>query len=161
MNTRVCLFYFKCVSFWLCWVFIAAHRLSLVAVHGPLIAVASLVAEHELSGVWASVAVHGLSCPAALWNLPSPQGLNPCPPALAGGFLTTGPPWKSRTPEFIIKPLSSSVNVSTFSPWKSGCDSDKCVAWPPAGSLVCRGHFCKTAGIAMVFAELTGTHRVP
>ena len=104
MKTRVCLFYFKCVYFWLCWVFIAAHWLSLVAVsrgcspvavHGPLIAVASLVAEHGLSGVQASVAVHGLSCPVALWNLPSPQGLNPCPPALAGGFLTTGPPWKS------------------------------------------------------------------
>ena len=47
------------VYFWLCWVFFAAHRLSLVAasgdyslvaVRGLLIEVASLV---ELSGVWA------------------------------------------------------------------------------------------------------------
>ena len=33
------------IYFWLHWVFIAAHRLSLVAAHGLLIAVASLVAE--------------------------------------------------------------------------------------------------------------------
>ena len=35
-----------------------------------------------------------LSCPAACGILPD-QELNPCPPALAGGFLTTGPPLKS------------------------------------------------------------------
>ena len=43
------------IYLWLCWVFIALHRLSLVAesracsllaVRGPLIVVASLVAEH-------------------------------------------------------------------------------------------------------------------
>ena len=36
------------MDFWLCWVFVAARGLSLVAVHGLLIAVASLVAEHGL-----------------------------------------------------------------------------------------------------------------
>ena len=36
------------IYIWLCWVFIAAHGLSLVAVRGLLIAVASLVAEHKL-----------------------------------------------------------------------------------------------------------------
>ena len=36
------------VYFWLCWVFIAERRLSLVAAHGLLIAVASLFAEHGL-----------------------------------------------------------------------------------------------------------------
>ena len=45
------------IYFWLCWVFIAAHMLSLVVVsggyslvvvHGHLIAVASLVAEHRV-----------------------------------------------------------------------------------------------------------------
>ena len=50
---------FLFISFWLHWVFIVAHRLSLVAasggyslvvVHGLLIAVASLVAEHRLQG---------------------------------------------------------------------------------------------------------------
>ena len=34
--------------FWLCWVFVAACGLSLVAVSSLLIAVASLVAEHRL-----------------------------------------------------------------------------------------------------------------
>ena len=32
---------------WLSWVFVAVHRLSLVAVHGRLTAVASLVAKHN------------------------------------------------------------------------------------------------------------------
>ena len=34
--------------FWLCWVFVSAHGLSLVVVCGLLIAVASLIAEHRL-----------------------------------------------------------------------------------------------------------------
>ena len=36
------------VSFWLCRVFSAVSGLSLVALHGLLIAVASLVVEHQL-----------------------------------------------------------------------------------------------------------------
>ena len=64
--------YFICLC--LCWVFIAALRLSLaaasrgyslVAVLGLLIAVDSLVAEH------------GPSCPTARGIFPN-QGLNPC-----------------------------------------------------------------------------------
>ena len=55
-----------------CAVFTAARGLSLVvsrgyslaAVHGLLVAVASLVAEHGLQGMKASVlSAHGLSCP--------------------------------------------------------------------------------------------------
>ena len=50
------LFIYLFVYFWLRWVFVAVHRLSLVvasrgysvALHGLLIAVASLVAEHRL-----------------------------------------------------------------------------------------------------------------
>ena len=45
--------------------------------------------EHGL-GNW----VHGLSCSAACGIFPD-QGSNPCPPVLAGGFSTTGPPGKS------------------------------------------------------------------
>ena len=41
----VCLFIF---NFWLHWVFVAAHRVSLVVARGLLIVVASLVAEHGL-----------------------------------------------------------------------------------------------------------------
>ena len=49
-------------------------------------------------GPWSAgsvVVVHWLSCSAAcgMWDLPGP-GLEPVSPALAGGFLTTGPPGK-------------------------------------------------------------------
>ena len=37
---------------------------------------------------------HGLSCSTACGIFPD-QGSDPCPPALAGGFLTTVPPGKS------------------------------------------------------------------
>ena len=40
--------FFKLINFWLCWVCVAASRLSLFAVHGLLIMVASLVAKHGL-----------------------------------------------------------------------------------------------------------------
>ena len=42
------IYYLFIYLFWLCWVFVAASRLSLVAASGLLIAVASLVAEHGL-----------------------------------------------------------------------------------------------------------------
>ena len=55
---QLVLFIFNLYSyFWLCWVFIAVHRLSLVVASGgyslvvafgPLVAVASLVTEHGL-----------------------------------------------------------------------------------------------------------------
>ena len=94
------------IYLWLCWVFVAVRGLSLVAgsgllfvvVHGLLIAVASLVAEHGLQacGLWqlwhtgsvvvarglqsagSMVAAHGLSCSAACGIFPD-QGSNPCP----------------------------------------------------------------------------------
>ena len=86
-----------------------------VVVRGLLIAVASLVAEHGLLGAQISVVValrlsscgsraleHRLSSCGAwasllhgMWDLPGP-GLEPVSPALAGGFLTTLPPGKSR-----------------------------------------------------------------
>ena len=49
--------FLKKIYVWLHWVFIAAHRVSLVVVHGLLIVVASLDAEHGLQGTQASVAV--------------------------------------------------------------------------------------------------------
>ena len=91
--------------FWLCWVFVAVHRLlivvaSLVAEHRALDLQASLVAACGLSScdTWAQqlwhvgsavvargvqsagsvVVVHGLSCSAAC-GIFSDQGSNPCP----------------------------------------------------------------------------------
>ena len=83
----------------MCWVFIAAHRLSLVSaswgyplvkVHRLLIAVPSLAAEHGLQACRLSsrstraLLIHGM------WNLPRP-GIEPMSPALAGGFFITEP----------------------------------------------------------------------
>ena len=68
---------------WLCWVFTAAHRLSLVAMSGgySLLVVLWLliVVEDGIWGVRVSVVVAlGLCCPGAHGILLD-QGLNPCP----------------------------------------------------------------------------------
>ena len=70
---------------------------------GLLIAAASLVKEHRLQGLRASVvAAHGLSsCGTqaellcSMWNLPRP-GIEPVSPPLAGRLLSTEPPEKSH-----------------------------------------------------------------
>ena len=46
----------SCIYFCLCWAFVAAHGLSLVAALGLLTAVSSLVAGHRALDKWASVA---------------------------------------------------------------------------------------------------------
>ena len=78
----------KFFYFWLCWVFIATCGLSLAVAGrgcslvvgcGPILVVASLVVEHRLKGMQASVVVvHGLDCPMACGIFPD-QGLNLCP----------------------------------------------------------------------------------
>ena len=91
--------------------FVAACELltavaSLVAQHGSqaqaqqLQHVGSVVVAHGLQSTGSVVVAHGLSCSAA-WGIFPDQGSNPCPPALAGGFLTTVPPEKS--PRIIFK----------------------------------------------------------
>ena len=87
--------------------------LSLVAVRGLLIVMASLVAERGLSGVWISsfgsrALEHRLnSCGAqaqllcSICHLPRP-GTEPMPPALAGGFFTTEPPGKPSFKQIYI-----------------------------------------------------------
>ena len=92
------------VNFWLHWAFMAARGLSLVAASGgcPLVvvpglltAVTSLVVGHRLQGAQALVvAVHTYSLPQGKWNFPRSE-IEPMSPALAGGFLTTGPSRKS------------------------------------------------------------------
>ena len=67
---------------------------SLVAVHGLHIVVASLVAEHILEHAGPVTVACWLSCPEACRVFP--DGMEPMSPALAGGFLATGPPEKSQ-----------------------------------------------------------------
>ena len=45
--------------------------------------------------------MHALSWPGGLWNLPGPEIEAACP-ALAGGYLTTGPPRKSSLQVCVI-----------------------------------------------------------
>ena len=89
--------------FWLHWVFTAAYTLSLVVASGgySLVVVLRLLTvmrRHTgsracgLQYFWwvgSEVAAHGLSCPEA-------SGIRHMSPALAGRFLTTGPPGKSQ-----------------------------------------------------------------
>ena len=103
------------------WAFSTCGKRGLlfVAVYGLLIAVASLVGEHGLQalrlsscGAWAQqlwltgsraqaqqLWHTGLVVPR-MWDPPRP-GVKPTSPALAGGFLTTAPSWKSYLLFFI------------------------------------------------------------
>ena len=120
------------IYFRLSWVFVAAHRLPLVAASGgysslrcvrfslrwllllcstdsKCVAFSSCglrAPECRLSscGAWAQL-LHGM------WDLPGP-GLEPMSPALAGGFLTTAPPVKSPS-MFQMKHFNLSYS-STF-----------------------------------------------
>ena len=73
------------INFWLIWVFVAVHRLSLImlregssllVVRGLLTAVAALVAEHRSRARKLSIMAHRLGC---LCGIFPDQGLNPCP----------------------------------------------------------------------------------
>ena len=67
-----------------------------IAVRGPLTIVASLVAEHRLQTRRLSNCGSRAQVLRGMWDLPRP-GIEPMFPALAGGFLTTGPPGKAQT----------------------------------------------------------------
>ena len=97
------LFYFILFLFLAVWVFVSVRGLSLVAASGRhsssqcagLSLLRPLLLRSAGSRRAGSVVVaHGPSCSAACGIFPD-QGSNPCPPALAGGFLTTVPPGKS------------------------------------------------------------------
>ena len=64
-----------------------------IAVRGPLIIVASLVAEHRLQTRRLSSCGSQAQLLRGMWDLPRP-GLEPMFPALAGRFSTTAPPGK-------------------------------------------------------------------
>ena len=60
-----------------------------------LYVVVPAVVGHGLQSAGPVVVAHRLSCPAACGTLVPQPGLEPVYPALAGRFLTTGPPGKS------------------------------------------------------------------
>ena len=109
-------FWFFCqiffvLYFWLNWVFVAAHGISLVAASGGysflqcvgfslwwLLLLQSMSCRIQAS----VVVVHGLSC--GLWHL-LVLGMGTVFPALAGGFLTTGQPGKSWNHSDLIHKL--------------------------------------------------------
>ena len=64
-----------------------------IVVHGPLIIVAPLVAEHRLQTRRLSNCGSQAQLLRGMWDLPRP-GLEPVSPALAGRFSTTVPPGK-------------------------------------------------------------------
>ena len=121
LSVCIVLFIYLC----LCWVFVADHGLSLVAVLGLLIAVSSLVAGTGLqtSGLqqlrhWGSVVlVQGLSCPAACGILVPRSGMEPVSLALAGGFLTIGSPGKSCIVLLFVLLASSFLPIEWGAPW--------------------------------------------
>ena len=112
------------IYFWLCWVFVGVRRLYWVSASGDYSSLqwgaqaigmwASVTAARGLSSChsWALECVglssysiqaleHGSSSccaraqlPHSVWDIPGP-GIEPLCPALAGRFLTTGPPGKS------------------------------------------------------------------
>ena len=64
-----------------------------IAVRGPFIIAASLVAEHMLQTLRLSSFGSRAQLLRGMWDLPRP-GLEPVSPALAGRFSTTVPPGK-------------------------------------------------------------------
>ena len=74
------------IYLWLHWVFVTASGLSLVVVSRGY----SIVAVCRLNSCSTEAPV-----PLGMWNLPGP-GIESVSSALAGKFLTTGPPGKSQ-----------------------------------------------------------------
>ena len=81
------IFFFKSIYFWLLWVFVGAHRYSLIVQSGGYcqLAVLKLVnaaappaAERRLQSTGLVVGAHGLCCPEACVVFPD-QGSNPHP----------------------------------------------------------------------------------
>ena len=79
-----------------------------IVVRGPLIIVASLVAEHRLQTRRVSNYGSRAQLLRGMWDLPRP-GLEPVSPALAGRLSTTEPPGKPSTfmGRFLIRYFSS------------------------------------------------------
>ena len=80
----------KSIYLWLHWVFVAVHRPPLVWGSSGFSHCGTWVLEHRLSSDTQP------QLPCGMWDLPR-AGIEPVSPALAGGFLTPGPPGRSQT----------------------------------------------------------------
>ena len=104
--------------FWLCWVFVAVHGLSLVAASGGYSSLWCVAFSLQwlllLRSPGSRRPAFG-SCGAqaqllrSMWDLPG-LGLKCVSPALAGGFLTTVPPGKSLNQYFLGHHLNFSLD---------------------------------------------------
>ena len=143
-----------------------AHGLSPLWLRGLLLAVASL-----------NVA-HGLSLSPGMRDLPRP-GTEPVTPAVAGGFLTTGPPGKPQVLGFILVPFrdedscwthipssacaamtailqTGGLIKETFPPHSSGAEKSKIrvLAWSGSGDSLLPGYRLPT--FCCILTELGG-----
>ena len=97
------LFIYLFLNFWLLWVLVAAHGLSLVAAsrgYSSLwcagFSLQWLLLLRNMGSRQVGFSSCGLQAQLlySMWDLPGPA-IEPVSPALAGGFMTTGPPGKS------------------------------------------------------------------
>ena len=115
--------------FWLCGVFVAVHGLSLVAMSRSCFPVWESVRASHCGFSVCRAGPRGLQASVvALCGLFPDQGSEPTSPAVAGRFLTTGPPyhyWKSIERIFFIwmDTLITSMSslLSTVLQWTLGC----------------------------------------
>ena len=115
----------------ICFVYLRL-RCVFAAVSGPSLVAASRPALHrgapafhrsgfsccggQAPGAQASVVVvHGLSCSVACGIFPD-QGSNPCPPALAGGSVSTVPPGKSLSFAFNLAVSRGTLHAGNPAP---------------------------------------------
>ena len=82
-----------------------------IAVRGPLIIAASLVAEHRLQTCRLSNCGSRAQLLCSMWDLPRP-GLEPVSPALAGRLSTTAPPGKPPHKAFVLKNIHMILHTS-------------------------------------------------
>ena len=100
IQSKLTLKFYLFLCFWLCWVSVAVPGLPLVSASGGCSSSRRTCSLLRWLLLWGSLTV-GFSSrgtqawlPLGRWNLPRPR-IELVSPALAGGFLTTGPPGKS------------------------------------------------------------------
>ena len=96
-----------------------------IAVRGPLIIAASLVAEHRLQTRRLSSCGSRAQLLRGMWDLPRP-GLEPVSPTLAGRLPTTAPPGKPMSLPISVAKFTSEKTETKY--WKLKSEADP-VLW--------------------------------